>query len=166
MASIYHKRDNQPSILWYIYIYIYRIPETIRTLEALFRPPWAPRANNQATVHLGPNRFHMALASLKSAQYSPRYVPEKFGPNGWPIFYRLLKVDPMSFRNKLTVNPVETFSCKIDDYMKYYIFWRYSRLTRVQIYGPCGPIFYTLLRVIPVRFTSTRIQLKPLKERI
>ena len=42
--------------------------------------------NNQASAHLGSKGFHMAFESWTSAQQSPRYVPDKFGPIG-PFFY-------------------------------------------------------------------------------
>ena len=37
---------------------------------------------SKPNAHLGPKRFHMAFESWKLAQYSSRYVPDKFGPNG------------------------------------------------------------------------------------
>ena len=79
--------------------------------------------NNQASAHLGSKGFHMAFESWTSAQQSPRYVPDKFGPirpfilhgpkgSLGPILYIFLNVVPMSLKKVFCESSGNTF-CKI-----------------------------------------------------
>ena len=53
-----------------------------------------------------------------------------------PKFYTLLKVVPVSLKNKFRLNPVETF-CKMDEKLTSDLFWPYSVKKDLQI-SPLG----------------------------
>ena len=60
----------------------------------------------------------------------------------------------MSLKNKFNLNPVENF-CKIDENLNFDLFCPYLGSKMIPKYDPWVPIFYSLLRVVPVLCESS-----------